>query len=234
MTFVPFPKPRIGLSTPSSGLSSLIKGGGALAKYGIQRYNISKRGNFADTSRGRLLRKREKEGLLTDAQESNIIGKQNRTLSAQSTSIQAKTQSSLINQGLEGSIAGTRALAAPNLERLRELGYTSRDIAVSEAAAQSQATTDFAAGDADFRAETRDLKARALEGLVGGVVDAGVGFAKDKLEEANQEKLDVLSREKDENAFRIQLAKSLSSMTPEQQQAFINQLIATGAIEVGE
>jgi len=144
-----------------------ISVGTSLAKYGVARYGASKR-----KYTNKELERQAREGLLSPEEEANIIGQQNRTLSSQAQSIQARTQGRLISQGMEGSISGTRALQAPNLERMRELGYTSRDIAASEATAKTTATAKYEDEKRAYDEQTRGIKQQALGGLVQGVGSA--------------------------------------------------------------
>jgi hypothetical protein len=235
-------------------ISALIKGGGALAKYGAKRYAASKR-NYDQTAYGKELARIKKEGALSQEFQNNVIGQQNRTLSSQAGSIQAQTQGNLINQGLEGSIAGTRALAQPNIERMRELGYTSRDLSAQNAQSKIDAGLQYAQGKTQYNEDTRGMKDEALGGLASdaagiatdyavGKVAQGINDKASALEQSRYDtaqKEDILRYEQgrldklkgDENAFRTQLAKSLSAMTAKQQKVFIQQLIASGTIQVG-
>ena len=227
-----------------------ISVGTSLAKYGVARYGASKR-----KYTNKELERQAREGLLSPEEEANIIGQQNRTLSSQAQSIQARTQGRLISQGMEGSISGTRALQTPNLERMRQLGYTSRDIAASESGAQSRAKAQYADEKQAYDDQTRGIKQQALGGLVQGVGSALGQYAMGKYAQGQQDdataleqsrydtgqKEDIMRYEQgrldklagNEDAFRTQLAKSLSGMSAEQQKAFIQQLIATGLIQVG-
>jgi hypothetical protein len=235
-------------------IAALIKGGGALAKYGISRYQNSKR-KYGNTAMGRELDKIRKQGALSEKFQNNVLGKQNRTLSSQAGSIQARTQGRLVNQGLEGSIAGTRSLAQPNIERMRELGYTSRDLTAQNEQSKIDAGLQYAQGATAYNANTDAMEQEANLGLASDAARIGTEYvagryAKTQADDAKaleQSRYDTAQKEEimryeqnrldklkgDENAFRTQLAKSLSTMTAEQQKVFIQQLIASGTIQVG-
>lgn len=169
-------------------IAALIKGGGALAKYGAKRYAASKR-NYDQTAYGKELARIKKEGALSQEFQNNIIGQQNRTLSSQAGTIQAQTQGNLINQGLEGSIAGTRALAQPNIERMRELGYTSRDLSAQNAQSKVDTGLQYAQGKTAYNQDTKDQRLEANIGLASDAVDIGTSYvagkyAKDQADEA--------------------------------------------------
>jgi len=186
--------------------AALLAGGTALAKYGLSRYNIKKRGKFAGTPEGIELARRKREGNLTPEMEREILAQQNRTLSAQSEAETARTKGRLIKSGMGDSISGIRALSQPNTRRMAELGYTSRNIAASEAQAMSEAKSQFAGGQSRFNEETRQLKSQATGELIGGLSGALGGYLQSKLS-TKQSALDF-SRQKE-------LAE-IKSLTPEE------------------
>ncbi len=177
------------------GTAALISGGGALAKYGMARYNASRR-RYSGTALGKEYARIKREGAITDEMQSNIIGKQNRVLSSQAGGVRARTQGRLINQGLEGSIAGTRALAQPNIERMRELGYTTRDLAAQNAQTKVDASLRYAEGETAYNAETDAMKRGANQELVGDAIAIGGEYALGKISEAKALKASDLEQKR--------------------------------------
>ncbi len=174
-------------------IMALIQGGGALAKYGAKRYAASKR-NYDQTAYGKELARIKKEGALSQEFQNNVIGQQNRTLSSQAGSIQARTQGRLVNQGLEGSIAGTRALAQPNIERMRELGYTSRDLSAQNAQTKIDAGLQYAQGKTQYNEDTRGMKDEALGGLASDAVSVAANYAVGKYTQGVNDKASALEQ----------------------------------------
>jgi hypothetical protein len=178
----------------SLGAVALLKTGGALAKYGISRYQNSKR-KYGNTAIAKELARIKKEGAISPESQNQIMGEQNATLSSQSSTIRARTQNRLINQGMDGSIAGTRALQAPNTERMKQLGYTRRKLSAQNA----QSKIDAGLQDAELRTayneETKANRRSLNAGVVGDLANVGAEYAMGKYKQGRQD--DALALEKE-------------------------------------
>jgi hypothetical protein len=171
------------------GAIAAFQVGTSLARYAGARYSASKR-NFGRTAIGQKLSQIEKEGAISPEMRNQRLGEENRVLSSQSSAATARIRGGLINRGLDDSIAGVRAEAAPAIEKLRQLGYSARGIAAENAQSKINAGLQRAELETAYNDETKALKAQALQNLIGGVGNAAVGYATGKLGEAENLRLE--------------------------------------------
>lgn len=164
------------------GTVALTKGWGALARYGASRYAASRR-NYGASAIGKELARIKEQGALSGKYMDNILARKNRSLSSVAVSTQARTKGRLIKSGMDNSISGTRALAQPNIERMRELGYASQDLAARNEQSKVDASLTYAKGKTAYDAQTDEMKSQALGGLASDAASIASEYAVGKYTE---------------------------------------------------
>ena len=85
-----------------------VQAGTAIAKYGAKMYNESKQASFAKSELGKYYAKKQAHGLYGSQGVKNMANQYGKFIKRGADDTRSDYQGSLINRGIEGSIAGIR------------------------------------------------------------------------------------------------------------------------------
>jgi len=114
---------------------------------------------FKNTRYGKMLREQGREGLLSQAQEKNILDKVGTTAGKNAQLVRNRYIGSAINRGMGGSVAVQRGLREAEADVRRTVTDTARGISAREERAKSTARQNYA------RAMDRDTAERRQAGI---------------------------------------------------------------------
>lgn len=187
---------------------------------------------YDKTAEGKYLKKLSKEGAISPEERARILAEQNRTLGGQAEVARAQAKGDLINRGFEGSIAGARQLAAPNIARMQQLGETSRDISAQNEQSKREALRQYALRKTQYSENQAAQNRQALGELALGLGQAGAGYYAGKRAEgkevaalartdASNERLRNLSN------LQLQIQMALSSGDTEKAKQLLSEYLAS-------
>lgn len=148
-----------GKSILEGGANILKENSGDILKYGLPAaataYNIFGRdpvlpqnpirtGAGKLTELGNVLTKQAKEGSISPIERRSILGATTAQTGNIAQNVTAATRGRLARTGMEGSIAGVRALAEPELRSISEVANKSVDLDIENARTKQAATTQIA------------------------------------------------------------------------------------------
>jgi len=176
------------------GTMAALKIGGSAAKWGWNQFNKPKK--FEDTDYGKRLKELQKRGAYTTAIRSKILGNVSRTAGSQASQAKTAYRGRLINQGMEGSIAGVRGEADIGTRYTDKVVDTGREIDFRNEQSKIAAKDEYAQASSAANSERRNYNRANNAALVGGIVDAGVGYVGGKMQQKMMQNKADLEREK--------------------------------------
>lgn len=178
------------------GTIAALQAGGAALKWGWNQFNKPKR--FEDTEYGKRLRDIQKRGAYTDKLRAKIMGGISRTAGAQASRAKTAYRGRLIQQGMEGSIAGVRGEREIGTAYQDKVVDTQREIDFRNEQSKIAAKNRYAQLKSASDAQQKQFSQANNAALVGGLVDAGVGYVGGKMKQkiAAQTRRDKINTEK--------------------------------------
>lgn len=166
---------------------ALTQGATSVGKYLWGRYKKPKHKyripDFLDTAYGKRLESVGKTGMYNPAMRSRILGGIGKETANVASQARTGLQGRLIASGMEGSIAGQRALSEPELQRMRQLGGARERIDIANEQSRAQAQDLLAQKITETQEMQRQLKAQqemesqAYNRQLGADLISGVGGA---------------------------------------------------------
>lgn len=151
-------------------IPAAIQGGASLAKFFTRR----KTPGFGDTAYGKELQRQSREGMLNPAARSRIVGRAASTAGNVAQTQKSDIRGYLTARGMGNSIAGTRALAEPDMARMRTVSDTAADVEAQNEISKSQARMTYAQARYQHGEQARTERNAATGELLGGLAQAGI------------------------------------------------------------
>lgn len=174
---------------------ALMQVGGAGAKWLFGQFNKPKK--FEDTEYAKRLYDISKRGAYTSKVRSQIMGGVSRTAGAAASQARTGYKGNLIARGMENSIAGARGMGDIDTRYMNTLADTRRDVDIRNEQSKIDATDRYAQLKDASDAQRKQFSQMNNANLIGGVIDAGVGYYGGKMQQKiyNQERQDRLDRQ---------------------------------------
>lgn len=172
---------------PAWWLPSAIQSATAVGQYVIGRKKRIPYPLFEDTELGKLLKKRQTEGMYPESVKRKIIGEVGRETGNVAQQEKTQIRGLLERTGMGRSIAGIGLMARPERERMRRVGEIARQVAIENELSKSTAGEEFARGKTEMdinrmlsEYQTKAENRMALGQMVGGLAGAGLGAVQRK------------------------------------------------------
>jgi hypothetical protein len=120
------------------------------------------------------LGQRYREGDLPESMQQTVLARTGAATGAAANRATSAVKGSLIRSGMEGSIAGARALADPETERVRMLGDTARDLAAENEMSRAKYADEMERSRLGFDTQMAGQRANDRMNLIGGIAGAGL------------------------------------------------------------
>lgn len=158
-----------------------ITAAGEAIKWGVGRYNESKRPKFKESAYAKELARRKKEGIYSTKAVNQMQGDANREYAGTAQSGKARLQGDLINQGLDGSIAGMRGKAEFDIEAARNKSDFAGRLSTENEMSKITAADQYNQMLYQDKQQSWQNKSQANQQLVGGLTDAASGYFAGKI-----------------------------------------------------
>jgi hypothetical protein len=229
---------------------AIAKGASSIAKWLINRSGQKK---FGDTAYAKRLQDRIKHGKYSPEAESRIVGDVSRTAGNIAQRAGAEYRGRLESRGMGRSIAGERGAAEIATKPIEAVTRTRERIATEDEMASEAARDEYAFAKTSYRERLDELKRRNNVELVGGLVDAGAGYATGKMQQSELEanrnlRLDLGKMrysdnvvvdpaiEKFQTSYGVwdnpSISNYLKTLSPEKANIFLEQLIDAGFTDI--
>ena len=169
---------------------ALLKGGTAIGKWLVDRYNQG-RNNFENTAYAKRLKTLMSQGAISPEAKYRILNKTSTIAGQQTAGNLASLKGTLANRGTLGSISGQRALGDIR-SRGDELVFNkAADINLKNELTKNQAADTYARAKTGYTERLNQLKSQNTSELWGGLLGAAGTYASGKIQEKSMAGLDI-------------------------------------------
>ena len=171
-----------------------ITAAGEAIKWGVNRYNESKRPKFKDSEYAKEMLRRKKEGIYSPEAMNEIQGSANKQFAGGAQSGKARLEGDLISKGLGGSIAGVRAKNEYDIAASGKRSDLAGELSTEQEMSKITAADQYNQALYEDKQQSWQNKSQANQQLFSGLVDGlspiankyiqnGMPIPKDKLVE---------------------------------------------------
>ena len=187
---------------------ALAQGGG---RFLSTLFGKRKRRDFIQTAQGQQLQRESEEGVLNQAAQRQITGEVAATTGNIAQIQRAQARGRLAAQGITGSGAGERALAAPGIAQQEAVASTSQQLATQNELSKARARRELAAGIGRTE-EAQDVEsAQFRSNLISSATSAVAGIIEGKaIDETNRQALESIGTAEQNQRIRLLLQAQIA------------------------
>ena len=150
----------------------MATGGGERGKLAFKLRHTEESAWIRSTSYGKELARISKEGKYSPEAQSSIVGQVGARAGQVAQEQKADMRGYLEARGMGNSIAGAKALSAPDTARMRTVGQTAGNLASENEISKTRAKLDYARARMGYGEQVRSEENTARSELIGGLAGA--------------------------------------------------------------
>jgi len=158
-----------------------IAAAGEAIKWGVNRYNESKRPKFKDSAYAKEMLRRKKEGIYSPEAMNQMQGDANRQYGSSAETGRARYMGNLVAQDMGGSIAAQRGANQFGIDAARAKSNFAGELSTENEMSKITAADQYNQALYQDKQQSWQNKSQANQQLVGGLTDAATGYFAGKI-----------------------------------------------------